>query len=126
MTDLLRIDNDGPRILACSFWGSEVEWAGKLYVSLNAGAFRLLVPASLESAIAEMAPAEGVAVSRGPWPAMRLPEGFEILFDDGTPDPLALHLMPASFDRLPAPGDVAGEWLFSVWTRPRGGDRPRL
>jgi hypothetical protein len=47
--DLLRIDNDGPRILACNFWGSEVERAGKLYVSLNAGAFRLLVPAAVQS-----------------------------------------------------------------------------
>jgi hypothetical protein len=126
MTDLLRIDNDGPRILGSNFWGSEVERAGKLYVSLHAGAFRLLVPASYERFMLEMATGRGVAVSRGPWPAMRLADAFEVLWDDGTSDAFALHLSPESFDRLPAPGDVAGEWVFSAWTRPRGGDRPRL
>jgi hypothetical protein len=124
--NFLRIDNYGPRILACNFWGSNVERAGKLYVSLNAGAFRLLLPAALESAVSKMATGHGVAVSRGPWPAMRLGDALEILFDDGTPDPFALHLSPESFDRLPAPGDVAGDWVCTAWTRPRGGDRPRL
>jgi hypothetical protein len=126
MTDLLRIDNDGPRILATNHWGSAVERAGKFSVSLNAGAFRLLVPASHEHIVSEMATGVGVAVRRGPWRALRLADAFEILFDDGTPDPFVLPLTPESFGRLPAPGDVAGRLVFSVWTRPRGGDRPRL
>jgi hypothetical protein len=126
MTDLLRVENDGPRILSTNYWGSDLERAGKLYVSLNAGAFRVLVPATMEFGVSEMATGKGVAVSRGPWPVMRLPDAFEVLWDDGTPDPFALHLSPESFDSLPAPGDVGGEWVCTVWTHPRGDDRPRL
>lgn len=121
---MLEIRNHGPLIVATNFWDLPAAKAGKLFVSTNAGAFRVLVPASQEGLVTEMKTAAGCALSRGPWPAMKLTDAFEVLFDDGTPDPFALHLAPESFDRLPTAEDVAGEWVLSVWTRPRRGDRP--
>ena len=38
--------NHGPLILSSTFWGSEYDQTGKLFVSVNAGAIRLLVPAA--------------------------------------------------------------------------------
>ena len=41
-------------------------------------------------------------LSRGPWPAAGLADAVEILFDDDSEEPYALHLPPESFDLLPA------------------------
>jgi hypothetical protein len=121
MPDLLRIDNHGPLVVASNYWDLPAEKAGKVLVSLNAGAFRLLIPESAEPAIADMRTARECVVSRGPWPAAGLADAFEVLFDDGTDDPFALHLSPESFDRVPADEDAAKEWVLSAWTRPRRG-----
>jgi hypothetical protein len=60
----------------------------------------------MESLLPEMATAtDGVAISRGPWPEANKPEGFEFLFDDGSPNPFTLHALPESLDRLPAKSD---------------------
>jgi hypothetical protein len=56
-----------------------------------------------------------VIVSRGPWPEARVRDGLELLFDDGSTDPYALHLSAESADRLPLPEDVAREWIFTAW-----------
>lgn len=126
----LTIENHGPLILASNFWDLPAALAGKFLVSPNAGAFRVLVPPAAEPSLPDMLAAQGCAVSRGPWPQARLGDALEILFDDGTADPFALHLSPESFDRLPAPEDVGREWVLTCWTRPRRGkphkalDRP--
>jgi hypothetical protein len=49
----------------------------------------------MESLLPEMATAtDGVAISRGPWPEANKPDGFEFLFDDGSPNPFTLHALP--------------------------------
>jgi hypothetical protein len=121
MTDLLRIENHGPLITATNFWESAAEAAGKLYLSINGGAFRLLVPRSQEPAIAEMTTGKEVIISRGPWPQMRLPDGLELLFEDGSDSPYALHLSIESADRLPRAKDAGKEWIFTAWSAPRRG-----
>jgi hypothetical protein len=40
---VLTFVNDGPLLVASDYWQSEMAAAGKLYVSINAGCFRLLV-----------------------------------------------------------------------------------
>jgi hypothetical protein len=40
----LQFENDGPLLVASDYWQSPIAAAGKLYVSINAGCFRLLVP----------------------------------------------------------------------------------
>jgi hypothetical protein len=123
---MLLVSNDGPLITATNFWDLPEQTLGKFYVSLNAGAFRLLVPDVHRDSVDEMATAKGVAVSRGPWPAQGLGDAFELLFDDGTSNPFALHVSPQSFDRVPTAENVAGDWAFTAWTRPRRGGGPHL
>lgn len=124
---MLSIENHGPLILASNFWESPECAAGKLIVSINDRAFRLLIPPTLEPAIAEMQTARECLVTRGPWPAMGLADAFEILFDDGTNDPYALHLSPESFASL-IPSDEwigAADVVLTAWTSPRRG-KPRM
>ena len=119
--DVLQIENHGPLLIASNFWGTEQERAGKFYLSINGGAFRLLVPRSQEPAVTEMATAREVIVSRGPWPAEGRDEGIELLFEDGTDAPFCLHLSIESLDRLPLAEDAGREWVFTAWTAPRRG-----
>jgi hypothetical protein len=48
--------NDGPLLVASDYWQSETAAAGKLYVSINAGCFRLLVPQTQHGVISDMRP----------------------------------------------------------------------
>jgi hypothetical protein len=118
------IENDGPRIRAANYW--QTEWAqyGAFYLSLNAGAFRLLVPRAQEALLDEFRTGREVLISRGPWPAAQRADALEILFDDNTDDPFALHLGLEQIDRLPRATDAGREVIFSAWTF-RGGE-PRL
>lgn len=118
---MLSVSNHGPLIVETNFWDLPIERAGNFYLSTNAGAFRLLVPRSQEAAVPEMATAREVVVSRGPWPQVRRAEGIEILFDDGSDSPFALHLSIEAVDRLPLDSDAGQEWLFTAWTSPRRG-----
>ena len=120
---MLEIKSHGPLITRTNFWDLPESQLGKVFVSLNAGAFRLLLPPSAEPALADMSAAKECVVSRGPWPADDQADGVEILFDDGTDDPFAIHLSvsTANFDRLPTAENDSSEWLLTVWTRPRRG-----
>jgi hypothetical protein len=51
--NVLTFENDGPLLLASNYWKSEMATAGKLYVSMNAGCFRLLVPQIQHTAISD-------------------------------------------------------------------------
>lgn len=109
------VQNHGPLILATDYWDSELASKGKLYVSINAGAIRVLLPPAHYSVLADMRAAEECVLSRGPWPAEGAAEGIEILFDDGSQNPFALHLTPESFDLLPGEPGPGREWICSVW-----------
>src|SRR5262249_34354457 len=52
------------------------------------------------------------------------PEAVELLFDDDSDNPFALHLTPASFDLLPGPPEPGREWTFAAWTEEKG--KPHL
>lgn len=121
----LRIDNHGPLVTGTNFFASDLARAGRVYLSTNAGAFRLLVPPALEGIVSEMAAGTVAVISRGPWPAERLPDALEVMLDDGTGAPWSCHLDPGSLDRMPLDADAGREWVFTVWTRPRrAGSRP--
>jgi hypothetical protein len=114
------VSNHGPLILSSNFWESEYAAAGKLYVSVNAGTIRILVPQSNRELIAECRKAKYAILSRGPWPAAGLPEAVEILLEDGSDSPYSLHLSPTSFDQLPAEPPEGREWLLTIWTLKSG------
>ena len=117
---IITVTNHGPLILATSYWDSEVEAAGKLWCSCNAGAIRVLVPRSRRSIIPECRTAEYAVLSRGPWPEMRQPDAVEIMWEDGSDSPFALYLAPESFDLLPAEPPPDREWIVSLWDDRKG------
>lgn len=121
----LTIKNHGPLVLSSNYWRSDHATAGNLYLSTNAGAFRLLVPPLLETIVSELATGKAAVITRGPWPAAGQDDALEIMLDDGTDRPWSCHLDVRSLDRMPLDTDAGREWIFTVWTRPRrAGDRP--
>lgn len=110
--------NNGQEILSCSYWGTHAEQEGYYYLSPNAGCFRLLAPGKSDRQIAEMQSARTVIISRGPWPDQNRPDALEVLFDDDTQSPFALHLTIEQCERLPAATDAGREFVFALWTGP--------
>ena len=121
----IRFENDGPLILKTNYWQTPIAKANKLFLSINAGAFRLLLPTQLEGQVREMRTATMAIVSRGPWPKAQLADALEILFDDGTQDPYCLHLTTHACDRLPLDENQGGDWSLTAWGH-LVGERPRL
>jgi hypothetical protein len=122
MSDLLTITNHGPLITASSYWSSELAERGLLYLSINAGAFRLLVPLSQRRMISDMRPgARHVVVSALPadqWEPKKF--AVEWMVEDGTDEPWSCHLSPGQIDRAPGPDDVGQQWLATVWDEKSG------
>ena len=117
---MIETRNHGQLILASSYWGSEHELAGKLFVSVNAGAVRVLIPRALRGIIEECRASRYAILSRGPWPEMSLPDAVEILFEDGSQSPYALTFAPESFDLLPGEPDSGREWVVALWDSKKG------
>ena len=95
--NLLRIENDGPRVAASNFWESAMAQAGYFYASANAGALRLLVPPKREAEIIEMLSAREVVATKGVHRVERRLM-LELLFDDGTDSPFVLFLCQEQVD----------------------------
>ena len=116
---MLIIKNSAQEIIGTNFWEPEHAHRGVFYLSLHAGVFRLLVPEAHTSAVAEFRRAHEVFVSRGPWTAAggrsRGRAALEILFDDRSNNPFALHLDARQVDRMPASTDVSREWALTAW-----------
>lgn len=118
----MTITNHGPLIAASDYWQSPLAERGLFFLSLNAGAFRPLVPASQRHAISDMRPgAKHVVVSM--LPAREWREGdycAEWLVADGSGSPWSCHLSPGQVDRAPGTEDVGRQWIASVWTIKKG------
>jgi hypothetical protein len=117
----ITIQNDGPEIAHTDYWTSEYAMRGAVFLSINAGCFRLLVPDVLVPAIVEWRAARLVIVSRGPWPERHRGDALEILFEDDTASPYAVHIGTEQADRLPIPADrdrpgQPPRWRFAAWT----------
>ena len=121
METLLRIQNDGPAIVATNYWQTRLARQGKFFLSGNAGVFRLLVPALHLGTLQHMRQAHTCVVSRGPWPHQGLPDAIGILFDDDTVTPFSVLLSIQSCDRLPIESESGTQFLLSVWA-PRIGE----
>ncbi len=59
MTTLV-VGNNGPDIRSTNYWQSEYAKGGIVFLSMNAGAFCLLLPPALESTLADMRTAKEV------------------------------------------------------------------
>lgn len=123
MTELL-IRNDGELIVGTNFWSTDLAARGFCYLSWNAGAARLLLPAAQAPLLEEMQTGKDVVLSCGPWPEQKR-DGIEILFDDGSENPFALHLDQRQSDRTPDTIPLA-PFHFTVWLPPEAGQLPTL
>jgi len=123
---LIRIDNIGALVIDTNYWRSDQAGLGVCYLSINAGAFRLLVPREAEAFVEQMRTARQVIVSRGPWPERHRDDAIEILFDDRTECPFAIQIGMESVDRLPLDADAAKQWEITVWIERGGAPRKAL
>jgi hypothetical protein len=114
--NILRVENEFEIIKETNYWDSEYAMRGLFYVSINAGGYRLLVPEKQEFTIKEMVTGKAAIISRGPWTAQGNRDAIEIMFDDASDSPYALHLDAQQFDRLPAASDQGWKGTLLVYT----------
>ncbi len=106
---MFRIENDGPSLIDTDYFGSEQANNGYAFLSINAGAFRLLLPDSIVHFLPEMRTAHEVIVTRGQWTTSgRTVDAYELLFEDDSDTPFALNIMTAQSDRLLGASDQSG------------------
>lgn len=113
---MIEVRNHGPLILSTNYWDSDLARAGKVFVSVNVGAIRVLLPPAAYGWLADMRLAKECVLSRGPWPEQKKLEAVEMMWDDGSENPFALHLTPESFDLLPGEPEPAREWICATYT----------
>lgn len=116
---MIEIVNAGPLIASTTFWDTGYAAAGKMYLSVNAGAFRLLLPKQWAGALPEMATARVVRVIRGPAERIGKADAIRIMFDDASDSPYQIDLSLEQCDRLPLARDVGRRLEFTAWTAPR-------
>lgn len=117
---MLSIENDGPDIVSSNFWDTEYARDGYYFLSFNAGAARLLMPRQHRSALRDMRTAGEVIISRGPWPAHLREDAIELMFEDGSTAPFALHFGLEQVDRVLPADDEGRQLVFTVWAWARG------
>lgn len=114
---MLEIRNRGQLIASTNYWDSEHADRGFLFLSWNSGAARLLVPDAAKSLLREMRWASEVIVSRGPWTDQGGRDALELLWEDGSDAPFAVHLVAEQTDRLIPEEQQGGGFVVAVWTR---------
>ena len=119
---MITIQSSGQEIVSTNYWDTDYAERGFYFLSINAGAFRLLVPDDHKSAVKEWLQATEVIISRGPWPEMDKSDAFEILFEDNTDYPYAIQIGFDQVDRIIPDSDRYSHGQpprrkLSVWTR---------
>ena len=110
----LVITNKGQDITSTNYFSLPHNKAGKFIISLNAGAFRLLIPDSKATEIrAELEMVSRVQVEQQG-------EMAAIILDDGSDDPYTIQTSMNAFDRRPAASDSGQEFVFSAWIHGNG------
>jgi len=111
----LTIENDDSEIVTSNFWDSDLAKQGYFFLSLNAGAARLLIPDNRVDEVSEMKAGKLVILTRGRW--NRKKDALEIFFDDGSEEQYSMHLSKDQLDRLIPVSDNGRDLTFSAWKR---------
>lgn len=106
---MIEIQNAGQDIARTNYWSTEHASAGLLYLSGNAGTWRLLVPPAAEHMLDEMRTGKSVTIE----PSISDSRCWDIVFEDGTDSPFAVALDKRQVDRKMEPGKA----VFSAWTQ---------
>jgi hypothetical protein len=111
---LITFENDEKEIIATNYYQTELNTHNKFYVSLNAGAFRLLIPETLtEKIIYELNLSKKILIFRKKLSFGLI--GFQILLDDGSSNPFIFEFTENSFDRLPIREDSGRKFTFLAY-----------
>jgi len=115
LTDLggITIGNDGADIKTTNYWDTDHAKKGIIHFSVNGGCIRALVPECMAEVVVEMATGREVILSRGPFPSQGQDDAFEVMFEDNTDNPFALHVSIGQWDMVPKQSD---KWIFAAWT----------
>jgi hypothetical protein len=111
---LITIENRGQKIKDTNYWTSDYAKSGKIFLSVNAGCIRMLIPESMFTIIPEIETGKKVIISRGPWPDMGKEDAFELMFEDYSDNPFALWVGTEQWDLIPKKSQ---KWDFSAWTQ---------
>ena len=117
MPPLIIIKNRDQAIVETNYFDTPHAKAGALYLSWNTRAARLLVPDNQKGILSELRGAREVLISRGPWTDQGGRDALELLWEDDSDTPFALHLAIEQSDRLLLDTDQGGGIWCSVWTR---------
>ena len=113
---IVKIENDGQNIISTNYFETTAAKLGYVFLSINAGAFRLLVPDEMaKKLVSEIATAQEVIVTRGAWEAQGGIDAFEIMFEDNSDEPYALFISTQQAHTLPHESDCGKRRLFTVW-----------
>ena len=118
---MLKISNNGPEIASTNYWSSQAAKRGYVFLSVNAGCFRLLVPTGKGIPIDDIMTAQVVLITRAPWPEIGNRDALELLFEDNTDDPFVINIVSEQVDRMPLDRDrdrpgQPPRWKFAVYT----------
>ena len=112
---MLKIQNNQHLIASTNYWDSDYYKGGKFYLSVNAGAFRLLCPNLHKSHFFDMQTAKKIIIRIGEHRDYSK-KMIELLFDDYTDDPYRLDLsLPEQIDRLPEDNKKIEKFKFLIY-----------
>jgi len=117
----LTISNNGQQIVKTNYFTSEHAIMGLFYLSINAGAARLLVPDAAEHWLHDILSSDYAILTRGPRDGE---PGYELLFEDNSDEPFMFHMSSASFDRLLPESDAGIDLPLLIYVD--GGGTPLL
>ncbi len=115
---MLQIKNLKSSIISTNYWSTDYAMYGYYFLSINAGAFRLLVPDQHIKVIKEFATAEYCIISKGPAIAPASDFTLELLFEGHTQTPYMLCLSSEQVDRVPGKTDEGRCFPLTIWKNP--------
>ena len=107
---MIVIANDGQNIRSTNFWDSELNTAGKYYLSFNANALRIMLPDTLTHYLNEMRTGNKVEIEKQETQIV-------VWFIDGTESPFRIASSFDAIDRLWTVADVGKSVQVLVYTR---------
>lgn len=98
---MIRIENDGPKLVSTDYWSTEHAANGLIYVSGNAGAWRLLLPRTAHGYLPGIRTGRSVSIEDSVTEPGRC---WDVVFEDGSDSPFFIAVDRKQFDRSVKPG----------------------
>ena len=86
---IIQIQNNGDDTEYSNFWDRDYNKKDIMCCSMNPGAFRILLPDSMQNQITEMMTGKEVIISKGQYNGQI---GYEFLLDKHTENPYYIHI----------------------------------